>query len=236
MKHSFNNVSIILLVFSSLAGSSAAFPKSVRNAVVQGIVTDNAGNRISGAAIAFVHAGEEKVVVVGNKDGSYSAILGPGKYSVQLKFPPFCELHRSDIFVSPDANIRLDLQLNLCGIEDPVIAQDFIPSHSCRGGFCEEELDQIGPAQIRPFVIYHRREKNRLAVTYTGWRTSNVYAAPQFSFDVFTLIARTLILRPQEKTVEGVGDVQWQDGHVTWHGQRISLSLANGSITVIKRE
>jgi hypothetical protein len=40
----------------------------------------------------------------------------------------------------------------------------------------------------------------------------------------------------EEASVEGVGDVKWQDRHVTWRGQEISLSLVDGKITVIKRE
>lgn len=222
------------------ATCSASTDQANKEAHLHGVVTDDTESRISGVALTFTSE-RENIVLTSAADGTYSATLRPGRYSVQAKLSPFCELHRSEILVSRAADIRVDLQMHLCGMIDSTTFPEERTNpadlpYKCYGLFCEETLDEMVSLHVRPVVTFAHRAKQDAKTTYTGVKIGRVYASPEFTVDRFSLHATTLILSSNTMVLKGIGEVKWQDGYDTWRGQEIAISLKDGVIMVVRKE
>jgi carboxypeptidase family protein len=210
---------------------------------VRGIVTDPLNSRIAGASVLFVKPGQEKVAVTEN-DGSYEISIDPGTYALSVRAAGFCLGHRSGIILRKHSQARIDFQLVECGIIDSIQPpqpngrqQSLIrPPGPDGNGYGEESLNPVPPTGLHPFILFGHREEKGDRLVYIGLERKKSSLPAVFTFNLTTIKANTIVYDARNKSVEGLGEVSWQDGEHIWHGKRIDLVISGDSPRVVLKE
>jgi len=210
-----------------------------RVATLSGIVVDENGAVIRGVSLEFARGGRNTLSVT-TDDGSYRATLEPGTYDFTAHVRDFCPRHRGSILVSENSEIRIDLEMFVGGYGDPtepgpVLGDPSAPSRaSCiyENGLREEQLSPIPATGLRPLVLYGHREEKAGLTLYVGLQRHPTV----FTYNLVTLKAASVAYDTKEKSIDGTGNVSWQDGTKTWHGRRIKVSLNEKSPMVVLEE
>jgi hypothetical protein len=108
-----------LYVLIALFSSSIVFGQSV---TLRGLITDESGAIVPGATIVVTNGSGSTTNTVSANDGSYSAALPPGDYSVQASAP---SLKSAAVKVSIRSGVQsLDLQMKVATVGQEVTVED----------------------------------------------------------------------------------------------------------------
>ena len=108
-------VAIAVMLMTSASSASGKGPRGL--ATVSGTVRDNRGLPLSGALIQIIREGAKKVVTEARSaaDGSFSAKIPAGRYSLKAIAAGFSEVLFSSVTVAPSAEIAYRFNLEPLG-------------------------------------------------------------------------------------------------------------------------
>jgi hypothetical protein len=228
---------IMCLFAAPLTPSEGARQSPSDEAVVTGTVTDVDGGRINGARVR-VTDGDHVVRVQTTTNGDYAVHLTPGVYTVSVDSSGFCRSRRSAFSLKPGAHAKFDFELTVCGTMDPFFpgqrAEDpypELPKVRQPGQYGEEELKAIGPAGLRPLVMYGERQEGPESISYSSLiinEFNDTRMPVVYSYDLLTIRCDHLIYLPKDNSIEASGNVVWQDRSETRRGSKLSLSFRDG--------
>ncbi len=106
--------SLCLLVSFTLAGAAPAIAQSFYGSIL-GTVTDPGGAVMPGASLTLTNQGtQERRTVQSDESGNYRFVnLIPGKYRLDVEKAGFKHLDRPDILVEVQADVRIDVTLEV---------------------------------------------------------------------------------------------------------------------------
>jgi carboxypeptidase family protein len=218
-------VAVAISALLCLEGSAA--PKQ---AEVKGTVTDTSGAGILGASVAFARGGQS-VTVKTDSYGTYRALLEAGSYEVSVKASGFYEMRRGPFILREGTDTKFDFQL-----VDVVISDRVVPADSSRPrtalrdpyNYQEQRLDVIAPNGLRPLVLFGGREERAGSVTYAGLLRDGKRLPVVYTYDLLTVRCETLTYFPKDGSVQGTGNVVFEDGERTQRGSKIEISFRDG--------
>src|SRR6185437_9317732 len=218
---------IVTSVLLCLGGSAA--PKQ---AEVKGTVTDTSGAGVVGASVAFAREGQS-VTVKTDSYGTYRALLEPGSYEVSVKASGFYEMRRGAFTLREGDEGNFDFELLVAVISDPVFVDPADPLRPQRAprdpyNYQEQRLDVIAPNGLQPIVLFGGREERAGSVTYTGLLRDGRRLPIVYTYDLLTVRCETLTYFPKDRSVQGSGNVVFEDGEHTRRGSRIEISFHDG--------
>jgi hypothetical protein len=212
---------IICLFAARLTPAEGEQQSPSDEAVVTGTVTDVDGGRINGARVR-VTDGDHVVRVQKTTNGDYTVHLPPGVYTVSVDSSGFCGSRRSAFSLKPGTHAKFDFGLTVC------------PSDSFgrqAGEYGDEELTAIGPAGLRPLVMYGERQEGPESISYSSLiinEFNDTRMPVVYSYDLLTIRCDHLIYFSKDNSIEASGNVVWQDGSETRRGSKLSLSFRDG--------
>ena len=106
----------------ALAGTPGA-PAQTGTTRVHGTIADPDGAAIPGAAVTFTSAKGTVRKVTSGADGSYSAPLAPGTYSLLVTMPGFSSYAVQNLKIAPVASLTIDAKLQI-GQQEVVVNVD----------------------------------------------------------------------------------------------------------------
>jgi hypothetical protein len=212
---------IACLFAAPLTSNHRAQQLTADKAEVSGTVVAPNGAFVNGASLLFTSEDRKIQIRTGNA-GSYTIRLAPGIYTVSVESSGFCRLRRSAFSLKSGAHAKLDFELSVC-------SSDWGGRES--GEYGEEELKAIGPAGLRPLVMYGERQELPASITYTPLILRLLQHADLpvvYTYDLLTIRCDHLIYFPKDNSIEASGNVVWQDGSETRRGSKLSLSFRDG--------
>jgi hypothetical protein len=212
---------IACFVAAVFAPSLGAQRSPADEAELTGTVVAPNGAFVNGASLLFT-SGDRKIPIRTGNAGSYTIRLAPGIYTVSVESSGFCRLRRSAFSLKSGAHAKLDFGLSVC-------SSDWGGRES--GEYGEEELKAIGPAGLRPLVMYGERQEAPESITYTPLilrLLQHTDLPVVYTYDLLTIKCDHLIYFPKDNSIEASGNVVWQDGSETRRGSKLSLSFRDG--------
>jgi hypothetical protein len=225
----------LLFLFFSAPISHLGLQQAPPSATTSGSVTDQTEAVIQGAVVRF-ESTAGTVESVTNNVGEYSATLLPGVYSVSVAAHGFTKLHRSELAISPGQQMKLSFDLSVWSNINQTEEEKLPAAIKANGPLYEETLPPLGASGIKPVIVFGVRDQRGDFLLYAGRLGRSLYDSPCFSFDRFTLAARTLIWNPSTKILEGGVDAKWQDGTSTWRGYQIRISFAGPTPQILLQD
>jgi hypothetical protein len=230
---------IASLFAAPLTSNHRAQQLTADEAEVSGTVTAANGAFLNHAPLLFT-SGDRRIVTRTGDKGDYTIRLTPGIYTVSVRIDGFCESRRGSFSLKSGARVIFDFELPFCATidifpgpehraEDPYPAG--LPKVRQSGQYGEEELKAIGPAGLRPLIIYGDREENAASITYSPLvlhEFNDIRMPVVYSYDLLTIRCDHLIYFPKDNSIEASGKVVWQDGSETRRGSKLSLSFRDG--------
>jgi hypothetical protein len=228
MRHAAKVITAVPLFFLQVVNSAPRHEL----ATLKGVVTDRLNGRIAHASVVFAKGEEEKVATT-SSDGSYNINLDPGTYQVAARASGFCPGRRGAILLLKDSRAQIDFQLIDCGIIDSIESPPITPEPRAQmkfpgplgNGYGEEELNPVPATGLRPLILFGGRQENDGTISYTGLKRLESRLRPVFKYNLATLKATKLLYHAEDYSVEGIGDITWQDGEQAWQGARIKVCL-----------
>lgn len=198
------------------------------NGTVMGVVTDLVGVRVNRVQVEFVGEHERRTAET-DPDGAYTVHLAPGIYRPRVSRIGFCDVQRAAFMLAPNTEVEFDFELLDCPSETREIRI---------GEYREEELDAVMTDGLRPLVQYGAREKCSDLVCYSSLMHSTppTYKDKKFpvvyTYNLLTLKATSLVYSPSDSSIQGTGDVVFQDGKTTRKGSKIRVVFRHGEPVV----
>ena len=154
---------------------------------------------------------------------------------------------RAAFILPAQPSAEFDFTLDLCSHASGLKKDDqehWVAGSWCEGDFQYEELVISTNSGLRPLVSYGERKAQNDSILYSGsllvgvvernGKLEEMYTARPavLTFDLTTIKAKSLIYSPNQKAIKGTGDVVWQEGNETRHGNEIEMSFLNGELSV----
>jgi hypothetical protein len=208
-----------------------ALVTGTKRAEVKGMVIDAAGAGIMGASVVFVNRSHRSTVETAY-DGTYSASLQPGTYEMYVRATGFYEMRRGAFTLHQGTTATFDFELLAAVISDSVAQTDSSQPRSAAirdpYNYQEEYLNAISPSGLRPLVLFGKRKTLRNSTTFTGLVRDGKQLPVVYTYDLFTVKARSLTYFPKDNSVRGEGDVFFQEGMRAQRGLKVEISFQKG--------
>ncbi|MHB8526681.1 MAG: carboxypeptidase-like regulatory domain-containing protein [Candidatus Acidiferrales bacterium] len=227
------NVSVSLAIILVTAFPQVTVQKASDHGYAEssGTVKDVIGARIVGASVEFTSKTSHYSLTTGS-DGTYSARLTPGIYSVTATKASFCDGHRASFSIVANQKVEIDFVLPY----NMQASDGGFPRAA--GCYNEDEPSMPRQGELRPLVLYgDREEKSSGEIVYSSLKrcvreyqsdtTEERYPAI-FTYDLLTLKADTLIFKPRDKSITGIGNVTLQNGTETQRGSTMTIRFRDG--------
>jgi len=199
---------------------------------VTGLVRDINGQTVEGAKVEFFRDAKAFIVRT-DKNGMYEIELVAGTYRVQVESTLHCTLPRASFVMLQNASPRFDFDLMRCFITDYTVsapAEEPPPAPPKEPGhYQQEELNPIGPNELRPLVLYGEREQQNDQIHYSALTHDHKQLPVIYTYNLLTIKATALTCSESDNAVHGTGDVIWQDGTETRYGSSIDLTFRDGT-------
>lgn len=222
---------LAFLVFALVAGTCAA--AQTEQAEVTGRVTNVRGGGVMNASVVFASEGHSLTIITAY-DGSYLARLVPGTYEMSVRATGFYRMPRAAFTVAEGSRVEFDFELIVEVISDSVfvgstdLPQQRKPPPHDPYNYQKEYLGPTGAGKLRPLVLFGNRKSEIDSIKYTGLVRDGKQLPVIYTFDLLTVRADSLTYFPNENSMQGEGNVVFQDGEHTQRGSKIEISFRNG--------
>jgi hypothetical protein len=223
------------LAVATLLGASFCFvrPDTAGPAEVKGRITNVVGGAVPGASIAFVSNGQKPITIEAERDGTYIARLQPGIYQMCVTAYNFYEMCRAAFSIGSGRQVQFSFQLLDVVFSDPVTIGSTNPSQSSTPvprdpyNYQQEFLAAV-PNGLQPLVLFGGREKRAESITYTGLVRHGKQLPVVYTYDLLTVRAQVLTYFPKDGSIQGTGNVTFEDGKQKQRGSKIEISFHDG--------
>ena len=217
---------MVILILTALQNSGTG-PSNPQLAEVKGFVTDINRAKVPGASVEFTSKGR-KYTALTSENGTYTIQLHPGTYKVRVLKFGFCDGRRGAFSLKENSRAQFDFQLLVCGTWDTegISAPPSPPKLPDR--YQEEELNAITANGIRPLITFGGRKVYANLVHYSGFEYQGRRYPVVYTYDLLTITADTLSYSLKDNSIEGRGDVIWQEGNEARRGSEIRVSYSGG--------
>ena len=218
--------SLLICILLCLSGPSTGIQAQ---AEVKGAVTDIGDAGIVSASVVFVREGQG-VTVTTDSYGTYRALLAPGTYEVSVKASGFYEMRRAPFTLQEGSKVQFDFQLLDVVFSDPVFVAPIRPSQSVSHdpyNYQEERLNAVGQG-LRPLVLFGSHEQKTNSITYTGLVRHGRQLPAVYTYDLLTVKSRSLTYFPKDGSIQGIGNVVFEDGEHNQRCSKIEISFPDG--------
>jgi hypothetical protein len=115
-------IRLCLLAACGIAGTATSISAQIAAGAITGIVKDQAGAAVPGAAVTVTdRATNRQRVVAANRSGVYTApSLAPGSYRIDIELAGFKPTRREGILVSTGETLRVDFELSVGDVREQV--------------------------------------------------------------------------------------------------------------------
>ena len=146
--------------------------------------------------------------------------------------PGFCEGRRAAFSLRADAKVQFDFDLILCAYIDPAYS-------SSNGGpafslpartdiYQSETLGTIGAANLRPYVLFGKRQQHDDVTDYSGLIVMDRELPVVYTYNLLTVKSASLTYSRKDSSVHATGHVVLQDGSNTRYGSSLDLTFDMG--------
>jgi hypothetical protein len=148
---------VVIAIGGGLLLASSAGAQST-NATVDGIIRDDQGGVLPGAAVTVVNqeTGLTRSVVTGERGSYRVSELPPGRYTVKIELSGFASVERQDIVLALGGNVTLNIDLKVAAVQESVVVTGQSPlietsQKSLETNISPAEVDDL-PVKGRQFV------------------------------------------------------------------------------------
>ncbi|HXE80325.1 MAG TPA: carboxypeptidase regulatory-like domain-containing protein [Vicinamibacterales bacterium] len=151
---------LTILIVTAAAWPAAAAAQFALRSTVEGTVTDSSDAAVPGATVTLTETSRNLVhATVTDENGAYSfSNVVSGVYKVTAELPGFATAESSDVTVGTASTVRVDLVLQVGGLEVAVQVTDSVPlvstDHIAVGATVNKTVIESVPSKGRNFTSF----------------------------------------------------------------------------------